>query len=209
VEVLLVRTRIAAVLSLALVIATAASGQPQPGAAAPGAEPSSGVQPRSEGAPYRHFERFVPHPSRLGVQLQDMTPELREFMHAPREHGVLVVRVNQGSPAEKAGLRVGDVITSVEGAAVDETPDLVHAVLSAEKDAKLSLEIVRDGKARTLEAALEGEPAFAADPMGWVEERMPEFRESIEQRMRELEARMKELEERLKKASPSSGELDT
>jgi len=196
-----VRTRIAIVLCLAL--AAAASAHPHPGEATPGAGPRSG------GGPFYPFERTIPHPSRLGVQLQDMTPELREFLRAPREHGVLVVRVNAGSPAEKAGLRVGDVITSVDGDAIHETRTLVHAVLGAEKDAKLALEVVRDGKTRTLEAALEGEPAFAGDPMRWVDERLPELRESFEQRLRELEARMKQLEERLKEALSPSGELDT
>jgi len=159
--------------------------------------------------PSHPFERYIPHPSRLGVQLQEMTPELREFLNAPKERGVLVVRVNPGSPAEKAGVRVGDVITSVDGDPVDATHTLVHAVLGADKDAKLALEVVRDGKTRSLEAALEGEPAFAADPMRWVDERLPGLRESVEQRMRELEARMKELEERLKDALPAGDELDT
>jgi len=204
-----VRMRIATALSFALFAAAAASAHAQPGVAAPGSEPSRGAKPCPENVPFRHFEGFFQHPSRLGVQLQDMTPELREFLHAPKEHGVLVVRVNRGSPAEKAGLRVGDVITSLDGAAIDETPAIVHAVLSAEKDAKLALEVVREGKKRALEATLEGEPAFAADPMGWVEERVPEFRESLEQRMRELEARMRELEERLRRAAAKSDELDT
>jgi membrane-associated protease RseP (regulator of RpoE activity) len=198
-----VRTRIAVLLSLALVAAAAASAHPHPGEATPGA------QPPSHAVPSHHFERYIPHPSRLGVQLQDMTPELREFMRAPKEHGVLVVRVNPDSPAEKAGLRVGDVIVSAGGESIDATHDVVHRVLRAEKDAKLALEVVRDGKTRTLEAALEGEPVFAADPMRWVEERMPELRESFEQRMRELEARMKELEELLKEALPAGDELDT
>jgi C-terminal processing protease CtpA/Prc len=154
------------------------------------------------------FAHFLPHPSRLGVQLEDMTPELREFMRAPKERGVLVVRVNEGSAAEQAGLRVGDVIIAADGEPVSATAALVHAVLTAEKDAKLALEIVRDGKPRTLEATLGGEP-FAANPMGWLEQRMPELRESFEQRMRELEERMRELEQRLREVSPASDELDT
>ena len=154
------------------------------------------------------FERLLPHPSRLGVQLQDMTPELREFLHAPKERGVLIVRVSEGSAAEQAGLRVGDVIVAAGGEPVSATPAFVQAVLTAEKDAKLALEIVRDGKTRTLEATLAGEP-FAANPMRWLEQRMPEFREGFEQRMRELEKRMQELEQRLREAAPASDELDT
>lgn len=186
--------RIATALALGLLCATAAAAHPHPDADASGAH---------------FFERFLPYQGRLGVQLQDMTPELREFLRAPKEHGVLVVRVNEGSPAERAGLRVGDVIVSAGGASVDATHDVVHRVLRAEKDAKLALEIVRDGKRRSLEATLAGEPPLA-DPMRWVEERGPEFRRNLEQRLRELEARLKELEERLRgDDGTKTGELAT
>jgi C-terminal processing protease CtpA/Prc len=199
------RTRIATTLALAWLAAASAFAHPHPDApAAPG---ESGAR---EGRRFHHFERFLPHQSRLGVQLQEMTPELREFLRAPKERGVLVVRVNPDSPAAKAGLRVGDVIVSVAGESITAPHDLVHEVLRAEKDAKLALELVRDGKTRSLEATLEGEPALAADPMRWVEERAPEFREKLEQRMRELEERLEQLEQRLRGASETkSDELDT
>jgi membrane-associated protease RseP (regulator of RpoE activity) len=196
------RARIATTLASALfaLLATAgASAHPHPDAAGGG----------EGGRRFHHFERFLPHQGRLGVQLQDMTPELREFLRAPKERGVLVVRVNEGSAAEKAGLRVGDVIVAAGGESVDDTGALVHAVLGAEKDAKLALEVVRDGKPLTIEATLEGEPPFTADPMRGVEERAPEFRRNLERRMRELEERLRELEERLRGLAESkSDELD-
>ncbi|HEU4431548.1 MAG TPA: PDZ domain-containing protein [Myxococcota bacterium] len=161
------------------------------------------------GAGFHHFEKFMPGPSRLGVQLQDMTPELREFMHAPKEHGVLIVRVNEDSAAERAGLRVGDIIVSAGGEEVGDTHEVIRQVFTAEKDAKLALEVVRDGKNVALEATLEGEPAIAGRSMRWVEERMPELRAGIEARMKELEQRMEELERRLKDALPKEDEIDT
>jgi len=171
------------------------------------AHPHGADEPPAPGFP--HFEKFIPGPSRLGVQLQDMTPELREFMNAPKEHGVLVVRVNPGSPAERAGLRVGDIIVSAGGEDVAETHEIIRSVFTAEKDAKLALEVVRDGKSVEVEAELEGEPAMAGRGMRWMEERMPELRAGIEARMKELEQRMEELEQRLKEALPKEDEIDT
>jgi C-terminal processing protease CtpA/Prc len=197
------RSRIAASLAFSFLLAAAAAAHPHDGPAPPS------VAPHEHSSRHDSFERFIPGHGRLGVHLQDMTPELREFLHAPRERGVLVVRVNEGSPAEKAGLRVGDVIAAIDGEPVSATFEVVHAVLTAEKDAKLSLEIVRDGKTRTLAATVAGEPPMAAAPMRWLDERIPELREGFEQRMRDLETRMKELEERLKGAAPASEPLDT
>jgi predicted metalloprotease with PDZ domain len=191
------RSRFAVPFALALLGAAAASAHPQEGGAGSAGERVYG------------FERFVPGHTRLGVQLQEMTPELREFLHAPKEHGVLVVRVNEGSSAEKAGLRVGDVIVAIGGEPVDGTFDVVHAVMTAETDAKLALEIVRDGKTRKVEAIASGEPPMAGAPMRWMRERMPEMRAEFEQRLREVEERLRALEERLKESAPAKDELDT
>jgi hypothetical protein len=200
------RARIATTLALALFAAVAAAAHPHPDAPGSPAEPGAGALP-PHGRQYHYFQRFIPHQARLGVQLEEMTPELREFLRAPKEHGVLVVRVNPGSSAEKAGLRVGDVITAAGGQKVDETFTLVHEVLSAEKDAKLALEVVREGKTLAIEATIEGEPPFAANPARWIEEHAPELRQNLEQRMRELEQRLKQLEERL--SSDASDARDT
>jgi membrane-associated protease RseP (regulator of RpoE activity) len=189
-----------------LIVAFAACLALASGAAAHPHEP--GGMP---GYGFHRFERFLPGPGRLGVQLQDMTPELREFLRAPKEHGVLVVRVEPDSAADRAGVRVGDVIVSAGGEEVAETNELIRSVFTAEKDAKLPLEVVRDGAKVSLEAKLEGEPAVAGRPMKWMEERMPEIRAGLEARMKELERRLEELERQLKEALPKGDgdEIDT
>lgn len=81
---------------------------------------------------------------RLGVRLLEMTPELRAHYGAPRDAGVLVAGVESGSPAEKAGLRAGDIITRAGGEHVESAADLSRAVRHAKTGDSLKLEISRD-----------------------------------------------------------------
>jgi predicted metalloprotease with PDZ domain len=133
---------------------------------------------------------------RLGIQLQPMTPELRTFMKAPEDRGILIVKVSEGSAAAKAGLEVGDVIVALDGEAVDETRPFASSVMQAEKEKPLSLEIVRGGKHRTLSVVPEGEPMtggpsmFFGRGMHWPSQEMQERIDSMERRLGEIEKRL-------------------
>jgi len=81
---------------------------------------------------------------RLGVRLLEMTPELRAHYGAPRDAGVLVAGFESGSPAEKAGLRAGDIITRAGGEHVESAADLSRAVRHAKTGDSLKLDISRD-----------------------------------------------------------------
>jgi serine protease Do len=98
------------------------------------------------------FPRMTGPRSRLGVQLNELTPELAEYFGA-KTGGVLVARVSKDSPAEKAGLKAGDVITSVNGDQVRNTNDLVDEL--RDKDGEITLGIVRDKKESSVKATLE------------------------------------------------------
>jgi serine protease Do len=90
----------------------------------------------------------------LGILMQDMTPELRQSMMSNKgpEKGALVSNVQPGSPAEKAGVKPGDVILSVEGAPVDGSKAVQRTVLSKKIGQKLDLTVWRDGKDMKLAA---------------------------------------------------------
>lgn len=94
----------------------------------------------------------------LGVSLQEATPELREGMEIAAEGGVLVSGVNPGSPAEKAGLREGDLIVRVGDRKVDAPRDAVRAVRAGKPGETTRLEILRDGSSRTVEVKLGAAP---------------------------------------------------
>jgi membrane-associated protease RseP (regulator of RpoE activity) len=83
----------------------------------------------------------------LGVHLIDLTPELRAHFGAAGEAGLLVGRVEEGSPAEQAGLRVGDLLTRVGGEAVSGNWDVVRKVRPLTAGQGVALEVVRDGRA--------------------------------------------------------------
>ncbi len=91
---------------------------------------------------------------RLGIQAESLGDQLADYFGATNG-GVLVSSVTKESPAEKAGLRAGDVITSVNGAAVKDRGDLVHELAEMKDGAAVSLGIVRDKKASTLTATIE------------------------------------------------------
>ena len=90
---------------------------------------------------------------KLGVQLVEATPELREHLGAPKDAGVLVSKVLSGTPAERCGVAVGDLIVSVEGEPVASPGDLVEA-LSDKVGKTFSIDVVRDGRTMALEVSI-------------------------------------------------------
>jgi serine protease Do len=90
---------------------------------------------------------------RLGVLLIEPTSELRTHLGAPEDAGVIVSRVLPGTPAEEAGLRVGDVITHAAGEPIDDGDELRVRLREAE-GGTIRLELVRDGKGITLDVEL-------------------------------------------------------
>ena len=91
---------------------------------------------------------------RLGVQVQPLNDQLAEYFGA-KDGGVLVAGVTADSPASKAGLKAGDVITRVNGAAVKDTGELMAALGDVKDDGAVTLDIVREKKASTVKATIE------------------------------------------------------
>jgi Do/DeqQ family serine protease len=91
---------------------------------------------------------------RLGVQIQDITPELAQSLNLKDSRGVLVDSVDAGSPAEKAGVRVGDVITAVNGARTDDGNTLRNHIAATPPGTDVALTVLRDGHEETMHAKL-------------------------------------------------------
>ncbi len=84
---------------------------------------------------------------RIGVSTTTLGKQLADYFGV--SHGVLVSSVESGSPADKAGLKAGDVVTEVDGKEVDDASDLVRA-LGAKEEGDVSLTVVRDKQRRAV-----------------------------------------------------------
>lgn len=91
---------------------------------------------------------------RLGFVVQDLTPELAEAFGVARKKGVVVARVEAKSPAQKAGIKVGDVITAVNGREVDNSAQVRNEIGLLRVGSEVEIEVLRDGKTRSLTASV-------------------------------------------------------
>ena len=103
----------------------------------------------------------------LGVGLTELTPELRTHFGAPEDAGVMVSSVEPGSPADKAGLQVGDILARVDGKDVQTSWDVRSGVRTLEEGQQIPLEVWRDRKVQTLNAtiALRERPELDMGPL--------------------------------------------
>ncbi len=80
----------------------------------------------------------------IGIRLIEMTPELRAHYGAPRDAGVLVAEVEPESAAAKAGIQVGDIITSADGERIESARELSRAIRRKKGGDTLQMEVSRD-----------------------------------------------------------------
>lgn len=90
----------------------------------------------------------------FGVALLDLTPELRTHFGVPEEAGVMVSKVEPGSPAEKAGVKVGDILTRLDGQSVKSAWAVSAKARGLEEGQQVPWEVWRNGKAQNLNLAV-------------------------------------------------------
>jgi serine protease Do len=100
----------------------------------------------------------------LGVMIQPLTPELAKGFKVPADGGALVASVQDNSPAARAGIKAGDVITEYDGHKLARTADLSKLVAATAVGREVPLTIVREGKTMTLQAQV-AQMAEADQPM--------------------------------------------
>jgi serine protease Do len=139
--------------------------------------------------------------ARLGVHVVDMNDDLASYFKT--RHGVLVVRVVDGSAADKAGIKAGDVITGIGGRDVENADELVEAIRGAESGQQIDVHLLRKGDERTVQATLERGPAFGGMMPTLRLPVRPHSRQSaprtddIQRQMRDLQRRMDALKRQL------------
>jgi membrane-associated protease RseP (regulator of RpoE activity) len=220
------------VIPLALLLVAASTAAP-----AAGDEPSEKKEKRivitDDGVSFDGDEplvwRFPEHglQGRIGVRLLDMTPELRAHYGVPREAGVLVAGVEKESPASKAGIQVGDIITRAGQEKIESAADLSRAVRHAKAGGTLKLDISRDRASKQLTVKVEERKiseidlgdfgrdfgrdlgreigrhawAFRDRPIVFRDRRVfrdrPENLDRLQDRLEEMEKRLRDLEKKL------------
>lgn len=150
----------------------------------------------------------------LGVSTIDISPELRQHYGASSEAGVLVASVAKDSPAEKAGVRIGDIILSVDGREISSLMDLRAALREKKSGDSARLELLRNRARQTVVATVaerEGARIVVPGDLEGLRDRLNsgEWRgrvlalsggcEDLQARIRELESRLRDLEKKLQK----------
>ena len=109
---------------------------------------------------------------RIGVQIGPVTKDVAESLGLGKAQGALVTGVESGSPAEKAGVEAGDIITKFEGKPIEKVADLPRLVGNAKPGSKSSLTVFRRGQSKDLAVTIaEIEPDKIATKTADKEER--------------------------------------
>jgi serine protease Do len=94
--------------------------------------------------------------ARMGVGITDVTPENAKFFDVHDSDGAVVTQVEPDSAGAKAGLKVGDVITQIDGKKVTDAGQLQMEVGEMTPGTKVALQVMRDGKSTSMPVTLEG-----------------------------------------------------
>ncbi len=97
----------------------------------------------------------------MGAQAQDLTPELAAAFDIELHQGAVVTQVSSGSPAEKAGMKIGDVITHINDRPIKDAADVRNRIGLLRIGERVEMRILRNGKTKTLRAVIE-QPEVAA-----------------------------------------------
>jgi serine protease Do len=106
-------------------------------------------------------------PAWVGLEAVPLAPAVARKLGWERTHGVLVARVQAGSPAAVAGVRAGDVVTDVTGSPVEDVGDLDARLRGYPARTSFALGVFRGGHELTLTVTPEKFPATLVDALGW------------------------------------------
>lgn len=103
---------------------------------------------------------------RIGIGIQDVTPDLAEALGLGDLRGAVISNVEAGSPADHAGLQVGDVVTAVDGRAVHSSTDLRNRIGLTPAGASVKLSLVRNDGRHELSVLIEAAQRTASQLTG-------------------------------------------
>ncbi len=102
------------------------------------------------------------HRGMLGVTIQQVTPDIAKSLGLKTASGALVNAVTAGGPADTAGLKRGDVVTAVDGKAVEGSNELRNRIAAVKPGSRVTLTVLRNGEEKKLTATLSELPSASA-----------------------------------------------
>jgi serine protease Do len=117
----------------------------------PAKPPQPPKPPKIETWPREYFFRSWGSRKYIGVYLEELGKELAEHFGVKEGTGLLVSKFGEDSPAEKAGLKVGDVIIKADGKRVETVDELSELIQEKKKGEKIKIEFIREKKGNTVE----------------------------------------------------------
>jgi C-terminal processing protease CtpA/Prc len=130
-----------------------------------------GKTPRTFYGPFKGYRRPW-----LGIRMTDLNKDLAQYFKVDKKEGVLILSVEEDSPAENSGLKAGDIITRMDGEKIQVSEDVKDIIEEKEVGDEIEIKIIRKGNKQTLKAKLERAPRsysfyFDKDRVGdWKEE---------------------------------------
>jgi serine protease DegQ len=86
----------------------------------------------------------------IGVEVQDLTPELAESFKRPNTNGALIAGVLKGGPADRAGIKPGDILVAVDGDPVVDSSSMLNLIAALPPGKTASITVIRNGSEKTV-----------------------------------------------------------
>jgi serine protease DegQ len=94
----------------------------------------------------------------IGVEVQDITPELAESFKLSNTHGVLIAGIVRGGPADKAGVKPGDILIEVDGKPIVDSSAMLNLVAAAQPGKPATLKLIRGGTPQSVKVVVGKRP---------------------------------------------------
>jgi membrane-associated protease RseP (regulator of RpoE activity) len=140
----------------------------------------------------------------LGVRVQEITRDMQRARDLSNTQGALINSVADGSPADRAGIRRGDVIVRVDGNEISDPDELIREMRDEDPGARVKIVVVRDGSRKTFDVTLGRRPAQMDVPPAYRPPSGVDYGDlqrrltALEDQQRRLEAEIRALREELR-----------
>ncbi len=101
----------------------------------------------------------------IGVEPQDITPELAESFGLSSKTGAIIAGVLKNGPADKAGMRPGDILVAVENSPVTDTTDMLNLIAQLTPGEKSKMTVLRKNQQAILEVTVGKRPRPKKEPL--------------------------------------------